>query len=256
MKMKPPATLTLIGAPCAGAVVLIGDHASAAIPKAEGNLGLAPQILSTHIALDIGVAEVAHSLWQRLPQCWAMCARWSRLLVALNRETDHPQLIPTHSDGVAIPDNIGLSTAAREARIDQYYRPYHAAVAALLAAHRPALIVSLHSFTPQLASRSPEYYPHAKRIWDLGLLYNQDDRLVATSQRLLSADGWLVGDQQPYSGRLLNTTMNRHAEANHIPYITIEMRQDHSGNPSGQAALAKSLAALLSVLLDETLSWR
>ena len=30
---------------------------------------------------------------------------------------------------------------------------------------------------------------------------------------MLEAEGLIVGDQQPYSGKLLNYTMNRHAEA-------------------------------------------
>jgi predicted N-formylglutamate amidohydrolase len=46
----------------------------------------------------------------------------------------------------------------------------------------------------------------------------------------------------PYSGKLMNATMNRHAEANDIPYIGIEMRQDLACAPSGQARLARILS--------------
>ena len=54
----------------------------------------------------------------------------------------------------------------------------------------------------------------------------------------------IVGDQQPYSGKLLNATMNRHAEANDIPYIGIEMRQDLVGDAAGQAVFAEKLAKM------------
>ena len=42
----------------------------------------------------------------------------------------------------------------------------------------------------------------------------------------LEAEGLIVGDQEPYSGKLLNHTMNRHAEADGRPYLGVEIRQD------------------------------
>ena len=42
----------------AGGVLLIGDHASAHVPE-DIDLGLDPALLDNHIAIDIGVAEVA-----------------------------------------------------------------------------------------------------------------------------------------------------------------------------------------------------
>jgi predicted N-formylglutamate amidohydrolase len=53
-----------------------------------------------------------------------------------------------------------------------------------------------------------------------------------------------VGDQQPYSGRLLNATMNRHAEAEGRPYVGIEVRQDLIADAAGQAQWAERLARL------------
>jgi predicted N-formylglutamate amidohydrolase len=35
-----------------------------------------------------------------------------------------------------------------------------------------------------------------------------------------------VGDNQPYSGRTLNYTLDHHAEAAGIPYVGIEVRND------------------------------
>src|SRR3546814_9145245 len=54
--------------------------------------------------------------------------------------------------------------------------------------------------------------PDEHRPWQVGVLYNQDDRGARFTIPLLEAEGLNVGDQEPYSGKLLNATMNRHAE--------------------------------------------
>jgi predicted N-formylglutamate amidohydrolase len=119
----------------------------------------------------------------------------------------------------------------------RFFRPYHDHIAATIAAHPPAMILSLHSFTPSLASD-----PDQARPWQVGVLYNADDRLAGPAIAALAAEGLIVGDQLPYSGKLLNATMNRHAEANAIPYVGIEMRQDLVGDAAGQALFAERLA--------------
>jgi len=58
------------------------------------------------------------------------------------------------------------------------------------------------------------------------VLYNQDDRAARIAIPLLAAEGLNVGDNLPYSGRDLNYTMNRHAEAKGRAYLGIELRQD------------------------------
>lgn len=223
----------------AGGVLLIADHASALVP-ADMDLRIDPALFATHIAVDIGVAEVAALLVAQDAVDLAVLGGVSRLVIDLNREADHAGLIPLTSDGHSIGGNAALDATARAARLAHFYHPYHARLDAVITAAPPALILSLHSFTPQLASR-----PDEERPWDIGVLYNQDARLAGPAIAILTKDGWRVGDQLPYSGKLLNATMNRHAEARGIPYIGIEMRQDHSGTPAGQAAMAASLKKML-----------
>jgi predicted N-formylglutamate amidohydrolase len=127
--------------------------------------------------------------------------------------------------------------AGREERLERFHRPYHAALARLLDRARPRLIVSLHSFTPSLASR-----PEEERPWHCGVLYNEDDRASRVAMPLLEAEGLIVGDQKPYSGKLLNATMNRHAEDYGRPYFGIEVRQDLIAAAAGQAEWAERLA--------------
>ena len=60
----------------------------------------------------------------------------------------------------------------------------------------------------------------------------------------MTEEGLNVGDQLPYSGKLLNATMNRHAEAKDIPYVGIEMRQDLVRDAAGQARFAEQLGRM------------
>ncbi|MFX7731992.1 N-formylglutamate amidohydrolase, partial [Acinetobacter baumannii] len=78
-------------------------------------------------------------------------------------------------------------------------------------ARRPCLIIAIHSFTPALETGS------APRPWEIGILYNRDTRAARLAIDALEAAGIITGDNEPYSGRHLNTTLNRHGEANGIP---------------------------------------
>lgn len=226
-----------LGAPRAGGVLLIGDHASNHVP-ADIDLGIDPALLTQHIAIDLGVAEVAARLVEAGAVDAAILGGVSRLVVDCNRDEEAPGAVPIASDGHAIPGNA-LDHAGREARIARFFRPYHDHIAATIAAHRPAMILSLHSFTPSLASD-----PEQRRPWQVGVLYNEDERLAGPAIAALGAEGMVVGDQLPYSGKLLNATMNRHAEANGIAYVGIEMRQDLVRDAAGQGLFAERLARM------------
>jgi len=222
-----------IGTPRPGGIVAVCDHASNHVPPGI-DLGIAPELMREHIAWDIGTAGICERLAadHAIP---AHLAGISRLVIDLHRDEDSPGLIPTHSDGHAIPGNEGVD---REARLAAFHRPYHDALAEWLDAAQPALILAVHSFTPALRSRAE------KRPWHVGLLYNQDDRAARHAIRLFEAQGLVVGDNQPYSGRQLNATMNRHAEAHGRPYCTIEIRQDLIADQAGQARWAALLAEI------------
>jgi len=215
-------------------IVIVADHASAHVP-ADIDLGIDPALLSTHIAIDIGVAEVARLLASQLG-CVAILGGISRLVIDLNREDDAPGLIPVQSDGIAISGNRTAKVADRMAR---FYHPYHREVGRLIAGTVSPFILSLHSFTPQLASD-----PEQARPWDIGVLYNEDDRAARLAIPLLEEAGLNVGDQLPYSGQLLNATMNRHAEDNGISYLGVEMRQDLVNSLEGQRRFADILGRI------------
>jgi predicted N-formylglutamate amidohydrolase len=214
-------------------MLIIADHASNHVPP-DIDLGIAPALLSTHIAIDLGVAQVARELG--LP---AILGNVSRLVVDLNREEDAPHIIPVASDGHAIPGNA-ISHDARVARIARFWRPYHDKISEMIEEYHPKLLISLHSFTPQLASD-----PDQKRPWEIGILYNNDDKAARIAIPLLQNEGVVVGDQLPYSGKLLNATMNRHGEGRGIAYLGIEVRQDLIGDAAGVTRWANLLGPIL-----------
>jgi predicted N-formylglutamate amidohydrolase len=217
-------------------LLTIVDHASNHVPT-DIDLGIEPALLETHIAWDIGAAALATALGYP-----THLATISRLVIDFNREEDAPALIPSSSDGHAIPGNPGdVST-----RIARYYRPYHAALAERIAADRPALLLSLHSFTPCLSSA-----PDMQRPWEIGVLYNQDDRAARFAIPLLMARGIVTGDQLPYSGKSLNATMNRHGEGTGTPYLGLEVRQDLISNVDGVAHWANRLRPVIEACLDQ-----
>ena len=225
----------LLGTPRFGGILVVSDHASNHVP-ADIDLGIEPALLNQHIAVDLGVAEVGALMAQR-PGIAAFQAGVSRLVCDCNREEHAPAVIPIASDGHAVPGNA-LDHAAHQARLARFFHPYHAALADLLDANPPALILSLHSFTPRLATSDEP------RPWQAGVLYNQDDRAARLAIPLLEGEGLLVGDQEPYSGQLLNATMNRHAEYDGRPYLGIEIRQDQIATPASQAEWAERLVRI------------
>lgn len=230
-----PAAETVAGE---GDVLLLCDHASNAVP-ADIDLDIAPHLLGLHIGYDIGAGDVTRAVAARIGAS-AVLGTVSRLVIDLHRESDHPALIPTASDGHAIPGNVGVDRAERIAR---FHAPYHAAVAQAVRAHRPRLIVAIHSFT-----RALETGDTARRPWDCGVLYNRDTRAARAAVAWLRGEGLTTGDNAPYSGRLLNATLNRHAEANGIRSFSLEICNDRIDTPAGVADWADRVARLIAAI--------
>ncbi len=242
--MKDP--WKILGKPIEGGILVVCDHASNHVPD-EIDLGISTDLLNQHIAYDIGVADVAKYLVD-LSGCAAFLAAHSRLVVDLNRYPGDASAIPAESDGFDIPGNR-LDSAGRHARLDRYFHPYHAQLEHLLHHNRPALILSVHSFTPRLESQ-----PHGHRPWEVGILYNEYETASNLAIDRLEGEGLIVGDQLPYSGKLLNATMNRHAEANEIPYIGIEIRQDLVGESAGRERFAAILGEMAQYVVEKLAS--
>lgn len=224
----------IVGTPRFGGILVVADHASNRVPE-DIDLGIAPELMDEHIAIDIGVAGIAEHMAKREGTA-ALLGNVSRLVCDTNRTEQDPASIPEASDDHAIPGNIGID---REARLARFHRPFHAKLTELLEGTPPALTLILHSFTPCLASK-----PDEKRPWHCGLLYDQDDRGARAAQPLLEAEGLIVGDQLPYSGKIYNAAIERHVESEGRPYLYIEVRQDLIADEAGQAEWAERMARI------------
>jgi predicted N-formylglutamate amidohydrolase len=159
----------------------------------------------------------------------------SRLVIDLHREPDHAALVPLESDGDGVPGNAG---ADRFDRIARFHAPYHRAIEDEIARRRPALIVAIHSFTRALRHGG-------RREMDAGILYNRDARAARAMIDQLREAGIATGDNAPYSGRLLNATLNRHGEANGIASVSIEICNDRVADADGVAQWCALLAPMI-----------
>ena len=229
-------------------LLLICDHARNDMPSGYNSLGLSDVELERHIAYDIGAESLTSQLSTRLDATAILCC-YSRLLVDPNRGEDDPTLIVSASDGTVIPGNVSIDDKERERRLDLFYRPYHSVITNLiderLAAGRPPLIASIHSFTPHWNDRL--------RRWHVGVLWDKDP---VSARRLidgLNADPELiVGDNEPYSGATpLNSTLNAHAALRGLSHVLIEVRQELIAEEAGVEAWADRLTPIFLSLLGE-----
>jgi len=228
--------------------ILVCDHATAKIPAALGTLGLAEDALAAHIALDIGAAGVVRHLSRRLQLPAVLCG-FSRLVVDCNRSLNDPTAFAEFSDGCRVPGNIGLSHADRQERADAVYWPYHHAIRDRLQALEPLgdapALIAIHSFSPELGSES--------RPWHFGILWDKDPRIpVPLLHALRALPGVMVGDNEPYSGKHPSDfTVDHHAEAEGLPHVSIELRQDLIATDQGVEHWGDILAEALEPILSD-----
>lgn len=227
--------------------MLLCDHASNRLPAAYETLGLAASELERHIAYDIGAAEVTRRLASAL-QAPAVLSNFCRLLIDPNRGEDDPTLIMQLSDGAIIPGNRNLSAEERRCRVALYYEPYHSAVTAAInaaiAAGRPPLLLSIHSFTHE--------WRGCLRPWEAGILWDEDARLARMLLDCLRHEtDFTIGDNEPYCGRLSGDSMHRHGTMRGLAHALVEIRQDQIKHEEGQGEWAGRLADIMTRILAD-----
>ena len=206
-------------------------------------LGLDQSELDRHIGWDIGAAMVTRSLSARLGAP-AFLSGYSRLVVDCNRPLGSPTAMPPVSDGTVVPANQAISEAEATARTDALFWPYHDAIAACLdrviGAGAVPMLIAVHSFTP--------VFQGFVRPWEIGLLYEHDDRLVQPLKDALDAvrPGLTIGDNEPYA--IIGPSdysIPVHGQGRGLPHIEFEVRQDLIGTREGAEDWAETLAAVL-----------
>lgn len=246
-----PAPFVVFGEGGSTPALIVCDHASRAFPQALDRLGLDELPTWQHIAWDIGAGELARGLAHAL-DAPAVLAGYSRLVVDCNRAPDAADVMRTESDGWAIPGNRQLTDAERRVRLATFFDPYHECIAALLAGFRGRgtvpMLIAVHSFSPTMAGQ--------RRPWHAGVLWNHDE---ANARRLLAGLGQqrdlVIGDNEPYSGKHPgNYTVDHHANANGLPHLCIEVRQDLLGSPAGLERWVRLLARVIRDILADPAS--
>ncbi|MEE7458798.1 N-formylglutamate amidohydrolase [Methylorubrum populi] len=227
-------------------LLLVCEHASNAVPEDLHRLGVPEAEFSRHIAYDIGAAAVTRRL-AHLLGVPAVLTRFSRLIIDPNRGRLDPTLVMRLSDGAIVPGNARIDAVGIAERIRRFYVPFDRAVdeavARAEAAGASPMFLTMHSFTP--------FWRTVARPWQVGILYDGDERLSRPVIEALEADpaGLCVGDNQPYGGGLPGDTIDRHATARGLPNALVEIRQDLIGGPEGQEEWAQRFARLLRPML-------
>jgi predicted N-formylglutamate amidohydrolase len=230
------------------AVVLCCEHAGRAIPSAIDDLGVSPVDMERHIAWDVGAEQVSRHL-SALLNAPLVLQRYSRLVVDCNRPFDAPDCFPEISDGTAIPSNKGLSARARRRRFEEIHQPFHDALAGLLdrRAGKAAVLVAVHSFTPQLVGGT-------LRPWHLGVLFNRDrrlaDRFLAVFRKR-NPDVPAAANQPYIVDDISDYTIPVHGETRGIPHLLLEIRNDLIADRDGQARWATLVAETLAAAITE-----
>jgi predicted N-formylglutamate amidohydrolase len=223
--------------------VISVDHASARIPRRLRDLGLPAAELQRHIAWDIGSLAVARLVSQHLDAA-LIAANYSRLVIDCNRIPGVAASIPTSSEHVEIPGNIGLSDGEMLARRRELFEPYHAHLQTLLderqATGRPTILLAQHTMT--------DVYKGNRREMHAAVLYWRDRRfadLVLTALR--QEPGLVVEENEPYVVDETHFTIPHHAEGRGLPYVEIEIRQDLVSDAAGQVEWARRISGALQI---------
>jgi predicted N-formylglutamate amidohydrolase len=82
-------------------------------------------------------------------------------------------------------------------------------------------------------------------------LYDSDARLAAPLMARLAEAGFVVGDNEPYTGALEGDTLNVHGIKRGLPHVLIEIRQDFIASDAAAQAFAGRLKPILDAALDD-----
>ena len=226
-------------------VIVVCEHASCFIPPALNSLGLDADSLKSHIAWDPGAFAVAEGISNRLDAV-LVASQVSRLVYDCNRPPDAEGAVPAKSEVFDIPGNQNLGQAERDIRIAQVYEPFRASLAAVIAAAPPpAVIVTIHSFTP--------VYDGKARDVELGILHDSDARLA---DAMLANTHWHttldVRRNQPYGpDDGVTHTLRENAVRAGLHNVMIEIRNDLITTPREQDAMAATLSGWIISALRE-----
>ena len=237
--------VTFFGDRSGASLVLTCEHAAHRVPGQLGDLGLTQEQRLDHIGWDLGAGWVTEEL-SAILSAPAVLSSVSRLVVDCNRCLTDADLIPESSHGVAVPGNHRIAADERAHRLREYYHPYHEQVAQVLEQSPRALLLSVHSFTPDYDDRD----------FDIGVLFDDHTASAGQLASALEALGLRVRMNEPYSGLdgLIHSAQF-HGRRAGVVYLEIEVNNGilHTEDAAREVArrIAPGVAAILSETTDE-----
>lgn len=220
----------------ASPVIVVCEHASCFVPAELNSLGLDGEVLNSHIAWDPGAMAVAEGISTRLDAV-LVASQVSRLVYDCNRPPGAAGAVPERSEIFDIPGNRDLSPAERDIRVALVYEPFRASLASVIAAaNSPAVLVTVHSFTP--------VYEGVARDVELGILHDVDARLA---DAMLMNTHWHtsleVRRNEPYGPEDgVTHTLRENAVPIGMHNVMIEIRNDLIKTQREQEAMAATLS--------------
>lgn len=233
---------------CRGPFVIVCEHASLTLPQSMGDMGLTEEARRSHIAWDPGALAVARHLSAHFDSPLVF-QRFSRLVYDCNRPPESPAAMPVTSEIYRIPRNENLNAAEREARTAALYRPFHAAIEALIerrsAAGIETMLMTVHSFTP--------VYFGAQRAVEVGVLHDVDTRLADAMLAAAEGGPYAARRNDPYGpADGVTHSLILHGISRGIMNVMIEVRNDLVKDDKGQEVMARYLAGLLDQAIGRT----
>ena len=192
-----------------GGILIVADHASNHVP-ADIDLGIDPRDVldppcrDRHRRRAAGRGAVRRARLRRRSS--AACRGWSATSIA---SEDAPGLVPGRERRHRDPRQSRSTRPARAAR-----RRRASSGPIMPRSPRRSRGSGRRCWSRCTASRrGSRRRPEERRPWQIGILYNRTSAPRGSRSRCSSAAGIVTGDNEPYSGRVLNATMNRHGEA-------------------------------------------
>lgn len=230
-----------------GKVVLVCEHAGQSIPAFINSFGFEADVMSSHIAWDIGAAELARALSKTL-DAPLILQRYTRLAYDCNRDFDASDAVVEESDNISIPANAGLGLQDKQRRFDEIYQPFEQAISGLLNLRlnsaQESILVTVHSFTP--------LYKGQRRELELGILHDDDTRLAdALLVQTERETSYQAARNKPYSPEDgVTHTLITHGIKRNLANVMLEIRNDLIDHEHGLKLWAERLSRLLSIATE------
>lgn len=236
-------------------LMLLGEHAGFGIPESYHNMGVDPLVFrrDPNFRGDKGVRRILFRAAKELGFP-AIMGRQSRILVDLNRSTDHPQLFCETQHGVDVPANRGLSDSEKQLRLDRYYWPFHHKVEEQIAKNLPIKgelsLLTIHSYTPEIARKGMGADRETFSEVDVGLLYTKESPLLEKMDTFLRTETeYSFAHNHPYDLKKLKSgSIEMHQRQAGISGLALEINVNTLLGVRDQDKWAKTLIRFLRSL--------